>query len=107
MLKSYRNTYVIVVTTTLSAKGCLIIELVLEIVLAQVPQGCAHLSVLQLFLTSLVWLELYSFILMQYMTWSTNGKNRARGLEPPATNLVILVVPIRLINTRVKRQKMN
>lgn len=53
MLKSCRNTYVIVVTTALSAKGCLIIELVLEIVLAQVPQGCAHLSMLQLFLTRL------------------------------------------------------
>lgn len=51
MLESHSNTYIIVVTTALSTKGRLIVELVLEIVLAQVPQGCAHLSVLQLFLT--------------------------------------------------------
>lgn len=45
-----RCTYVIVVATALSAEGRLVVELVLEIVLTQVPQGCADLSMLQLFL---------------------------------------------------------
>lgn len=45
-----RYTHIIVVTTALSAEGRLVVELVLEIVLTQVPQGCADLSVLQLFL---------------------------------------------------------
>lgn len=43
-------THIVVVTAALSAEGRLVVELVLEIVLTQVPQGCADLSVLQLFL---------------------------------------------------------
>lgn len=44
------QTHIVVVTTSLSAEGRLIVELVFEIVLTQVPQSCAHLSMLQLFL---------------------------------------------------------
>lgn len=50
MLGLRRHTYIVIVATALSEEGRLIVELILEIVLTQVPQGCAHLSMLQLFL---------------------------------------------------------
>lgn len=50
VLRLCRDTYIIVVTTALSTEGRLVVELVLEIVLTQVAQGCAHLRMLQLFL---------------------------------------------------------
>lgn len=45
-----RRTYIVVVATPLSAERRLVVELVFEIVLTQVPQSRAHLSVLQLLL---------------------------------------------------------
>ena len=76
---SCRCTYIIVVTTALSAEGRLVVELVLEIVLTQVPQGCAHLRMLQLFLWrrdfidthfswTNTWPELHSVVLIFVLT---------------------------------------
>lgn len=44
------RTHIVVVTAALGAEGRLVVQLVLEIVLTQVAQGCAHFCVLQLFL---------------------------------------------------------
>lgn len=78
-LWSCRCTYIIVVTTALSAEGRLVVELVLEIVLTQVAQGCAHLRMLQLFLWRRnfidtyfarrnTWPELYAVVLIFVLT---------------------------------------
>lgn len=45
-----KQTYIVVVTTSLRAEGRLVVELAFEIVLPQVPQSCADLRMLQLFL---------------------------------------------------------
>lgn len=49
-LRLYSHTYIIVVTAALSTEGRLVVALALEIVLTKVPERCAHLSMLQLFL---------------------------------------------------------